>query len=679
MAAPRPLTAAPAPIISRPLLTNLRPSPSSDSLSQKSGVEAIEGCEMDVNMPEMLAWNLESSKAIFHSLDLTAGAPDTALAADRRKLSIGMASTYGSYPDQNNGLSSIAEQESIVETDSETSAHDLVMDNVSSSDESEESSDPIDFIRDRKQSVTTAATSVTGPSNSPRFSKASPTSQSIQGSWYSDDNDDYEPASRARTPDIESRRWPRAHPSTLCLEVPIRRAITPGPYPASRAERNSSPQRSLSRAATIMERPRLVHIPASPSGNVMIPARTSSSRIQIPHSQSNPVGAGWDSEVAESDLDVFLPFVPGSSNRPPICTSPSIRTVIDATQTAMLSTPEQRLRRTGGLASPRGASLERGYTIRDRAQFSDDGSESDPYASQTRALASMAANSHRWLDQAVDAFALQHAVPSNIPIAPEIVDNLRIHVENFPDTMLTCKSLAFETIRAYSKKLKHLNTPMLGTGHVDFTLDDHAEPAKGTIHRAVRFISRRVTSFSKPRPSRPSTSAGAGSSALLADWTPIKNIFPLGSDYMCESLYAHLVAYNYVRSLYPTAFPTDGQPHTVPVAEDRPPATPVEKDDGTRISRKAATILGISNTTGLAQPPAPTGPRHHPSRAKLSGRPVATQETMDELRLGLVKCIGCLVTSVSMIGAPANKTPQFTQELLRSLAETVRCSEERAV
>jgi hypothetical protein len=93
---------------------------------------------------------------------------------------------------------------------------------------------------------------------------------------------------------------------------------------------------------------------------------------------------------------------------------------------------------------------------------------------------------------------------------------------------------------------------------------------------------------------------------LTPVWAPIKNIFPSASDYQCDALYAHLLAYNYISSLCSAT--------TLPQTPVIPPKSSHQQgpgDDSARnlkVPQKAATLLGMDDPMSAA---AAYQHRHH--------------------------------------------------------------------
>lgn len=178
----------------------------------------------------------------------------------------------------------------------------------------------------------------------------------------------------------------------------------------------------------------------------------------------------------------------------------------------------------------------------------------------------------------------------SVRVAAEVLENLRISVGNFPDTMLRTSSLTVQTIRAYSRKLRRGGTSSgdrgFGRDSDDSALtafDAHTmESASASVDRKsslgnlklkklslrgkkLHLPSRQAPSHSPPFPKeeddfwppvdhhnfsmRSNTPPSRKSSEVSACVGALRSIFPDGTDYLLDGLYAHLIAYNYINPL----------------------------------------------------------------------------------------------------------------------------------
>ncbi|KAM0326174.1 hypothetical protein ACHAQA_006771 [Verticillium albo-atrum] len=313
-----------------------------------------------------------------------------------------------------------------------------------------------------------------------------------------------------------------------------------------------------------------------------------------------------------------------------------------------------------------------------------------------------------WLDSSLDTSQLDEGY--RMPLPPDVVETLRVSLACFPETMLLCSSLSTETIRSYAKKLKH---------PADDSTNLHTPPPSPKRwkwsnvlgqRRSVSSLKRDTSSqrYSAELGSHAETSLAATSSFTQPQWSRLRNIFPDGSDYLLDALYAHLVAYSYVSGLVPRS---GSKPHGF---NDRKPPTPDHErpsiesrksKDSNDIPKKAAHLLGLQDAaTASITPPPPLSPKAHRLRKKSSvldtlrgaRMPAPAQATladhrpMKDIQVGLARCIGRLVTTLragpgedgedeSMLLADETlKIGEIDPLLVRSLCEIVRCCEETA-
>ncbi|RYP61608.1 hypothetical protein DL771_010060 [Monosporascus sp. 5C6A] len=222
------------------------------------------------------------------------------------------------------------------------------------------------------------------------------------------------------------------------------------------------------------------------------------------------------------------------------------------------------------------------------------------------------------------------------------------------------------------------------------------------------------------------------------DWVVVKNVFPAGTDFLCDALYAHLLAYNYITSLCPRASLT---------STSRRPQTPMSlaqqqrNSDGSMIPHKAASFFGLPgpmspSSTLIPEHPPPVPPARSALTQKKSfmrlargscsdgergdnqrattkvtwldsdsnAAPTSTWATLprsvavdsrcggdqalrdlQELRIGLAKCVARLVATLRLASygrvgdgpLPPDQQVRIDPLFMRALCELVRCNEER--
>lgn len=293
-----------------------------------------------------------------------------------------------------------------------------------------------------------------------------------------------------------------------------------------------------------------------------------------------------------------------------------------------------------------------------------------------------------WLDGSAQLFSLpfqNDELVRVVPLPPNVMENLRANTACFPDTMLDSSSLTIDTIRAYSRKARQppMETSPLPSPQLPNT------PSRQSLWRRV--VKRGSQMPIKTRDSH----AAAGTNNLQSPsssslespkpWASIKNVFGNCSEYICEALYCHIVAYNYVSALV-ARFPA-------PMAPGRS-CSPIELQ-GDDIPRKAASLLGLNEATTVTAAASVRSAKRNSftQRSRDDGRsasPVGSFATQDmairNIHTELLRCIRRLIAAARLMsesGAAGEKVMEMDMEdadvlLLRSLCEIVRVNEEVA-
>ncbi|KAJ1335773.1 hypothetical protein MN608_02516 [Microdochium nivale] len=232
-----------------------------------------------------------------------------------------------------------------------------------------------------------------------------------------------------------------------------------------------------------------------------------------------------------------------------------------------------------------------------------------------------------WFQAVIDDFAHPfdaelEAPASRIPIPAEVLETLRVSVSCFPETMLLCSSLSIETIRSHVRKVKYEGKgcqELKSAAQISSILD---EKPKASAWRKFTSMTRR-TPATDGATTRVIGSSSAASQHVTSfglerekstwpnsslDWVSIKSVFPNGTDYLCDALYAHLLTYNYIDSLCPRAAAPAAsvltpRPRTANDSTDA--ASPRSSSSGqgnSKIPRKAASFLGLHNNSGVDGP-----------------------------------------------------------------------------
>lgn len=174
--------------------------------------------------------------------------------------------------------------------------------------------------------------------------------------------------------------------------------------------------------------------------------------------------------------------------------------------------------------------------------------------------------------------------PTHIRVSGEVLENLRLIVNNFPSLPLHTSCLTIQTIRSYSRKLRRVDferrvvrapeervsgisecatspemSPISRKGSMGalnlmnslrgkFTnLYGHSATARANYDNGLSMWppadTRHITLVCDSPPS------SQDEDSLEACVNSLRAIFPNGSSYLLDLLYAHLIAYNYINSL----------------------------------------------------------------------------------------------------------------------------------
>lgn len=303
-----------------------------------------------------------------------------------------------------------------------------------------------------------------------------------------------------------------------------------------------------------------------------------------------------------------------------------------------------------------------------------------------------------WLDTNTHSYATHHNDDGfrAVPLPPNVIETLRISVTCFPETMLLTSSLTVETIRSYSKKLRH-STAGCQTNLAKITTTSFVPET------SCKSLWRKVASYKKhaspSEPAGPLISAGGLTASQRCfraasndaeepvmqhkTWEYLKIIFNGASDYICDALWAHIIAYNYISTHVPRRRGLEPGHQSSP------------KDE---IPKKAAYLLGLASATAqdvqrsvnkLSVPFASITQRQDIVGEVPAGRRAAAQETaMRDLQAELMRCIARLIaTAKFMVEDGRHDGPVMDLDLkeqgadvflARSLCEIVRLSEDEA-
>ena len=167
--------------------------------------------------------------------------------------------------------------------------------------------------------------------------------------------------------------------------------------------------------------------------------------------------------------------------------------------------------------------------------------------------------------------------------------------------------------------------------------------------------------------------------ASPAPWASLRHVFGGCSDYICDALYAHIVAYNYVSRV----------PRNQPASQRA--STSYSKPQSEDIPKKAATLLGLSAPQAHLTPNVGRFAQKFstPLTAMGFGKDEVPSTTAQDnatrnIESGLLRCISRLVATAKMMAEEGSGEDRLVdvepQEVdiifVRSLCEIVRISEE---
>jgi hypothetical protein len=621
--------------------------------------------------PEMLARDLERSKPLFESKNMTAGVPSGPVWFAENHMSNRspsspsriVASPYQSGSVLVQNLGSIEERRSMVSFLEHRGQGNEEVESDEESISSAQSSAgiPIPSIKLREQSIATAATSLTSASGNPPSPKSlSPTERGHEYSWIDADSEVDEEEVRSVVQDQ------LATPKEMA-------ALSPRPPTPTNMESTfditimmKAPQPRLHRACS--------YVDESPKSTKQHKRQISSKSLDAP---------------------VIPPRVASlSSPTESTNTTPRLRTPVYDSRispdrhgyTKKSFTPTHRFREEADnstiLLKSDFGSIE--LEIEDEDRYMDHYPPPPPlsrpdtvYIEQTPPPSPLP-TVESWLNDSNPPCMPQIPVDDlvkAVPLPPHVIETLRVSIACFPETMLLSSSLTTETIRSYSKKVR---SPSVDNW-ADPTSDSSSLHPRKSIWKKVVSHGRDSSSTRRHRLHSYDSNTSSGSVAPPVPWASLRHVFPGCSDYICDALYAHIVAYNYVSRV----------PRNQPAGNRA--STSDSKSQGENIPKKAASLLGLSSMQ--------TTPTHNVGRfarkfsSPLTAIGLGKEETSTatnndnatrNIESGLLRCISRLVGTAKMItenGTTEERImdtePQAVDMMfVRSLCEIVRLCEE---
>ncbi|KAI8957549.1 hypothetical protein F5Y11DRAFT_360730 [Daldinia sp. FL1419] len=695
---------------------------------------------MDFNLPELLVGDLEDSKEIFRARQLTAGAPAPSLADDGTKRRYSLQDSSLSAVNSSHLLDTMAKARSLQNVN-DTQSHFFTIRNEShrnrsdSDSASSESSGGLmpPSIGTRDASIATTATSVTSeklePPNEMKLKLVIQGKKQAGQSWMDLDAED---------PTSPDRRYSMINIQTAAQYLSLRH--------------DQDESRSMSLNSAVLRPNLTASPPSSPQVSLkqspkMSPASSKSSstgdqkRIRSPLTCPTPPPERRSS-LMHRNYPV-LPKINVSSSLQALSTQHEGETSSVDLNMPSLS-PPRPLRREANDAVDGRSSSKSSLPLPETGNGRDEsGRYSRPESADYPEIAPGGIDVESWLESSVDNFPYYAQNKADgghmpLPLPPDVIETLRVSITCFPETMLQCSSLSIETIRSHSRKLRYKSSSPASLYSESPASVDLSDQSKQQTKWKWLPLKRQQSSPAET-PTSPQR-FGFGESLeprysptwpKKSDWATIQNLFPSGSDYLCDALYAHLVAYNYITSLCPrsvlvnpmiTTTTTTSRPtsksSTAPselslgLSPDLRTSVDIRAStDGGAIPRKAAHLLGLQDDPNLPIPEPPSS-RCNTLRSKRSffaapravsyyevsrpttavgsvvGRrlpqPEQGEQVLRDLRLGLARCISRLVATLRVTngnpsspdgtgGIKREEDPDF----MRALCEIVRLSEER--
>ncbi|KAL7793651.1 hypothetical protein V8C37DRAFT_82006 [Trichoderma ceciliae] len=293
-----------------------------------------------------------------------------------------------------------------------------------------------------------------------------------------------------------------------------------------------------------------------------------------------------------------------------------------------------------------------------------------------------------WLNGSAQLFSLpfqSDELARVVPLPPDVMETLRVTTACFPETMLLSSSLTIETIRAYSRKARNPGSDATPLPSPQSRL---TPLSKQSLWRRV--VKRGSQSYQKTRDMH-TPNAGMLQSPSLSSlespkpWMSVKNIFGNCSDYICDALYSHIVAYNYVSALVAR------YPASPGIGRSCSPVGSQHED----IPKKAASLLGLNDAANLTSASSIRSAKrfsslHWGKEDLVVTSPIATFANQDmalrNIQTELLQCMRRLIATARLMAENETTEEKMVEMeveevdvlLMRSLCEIVRVNEEAA-
>ncbi|KAF7547480.1 hypothetical protein G7Z17_g7699 [Cylindrodendrum hubeiense] len=657
------------------------PKPRCSSPSGKSVEEAMNE-EMGQCFPEVLARDLEMSSSVFAAKNMTAGSPSMEFVFEEKNKQRTMScpgriltSPYQTASLRVQSLGAIEERDSVVsflEHRGYGTEGTSDLDSLPGTDSSGGLEGP--SIRLRQQSIITTATSLTSASGSAPSPKALKFRQlSREHSWINDESDD--------DCDMEEDE-------EITREQPV--ALSPRPPTPPNTDSvfdNMGSIKELARSRTpLHQKTHSINDTLSRRHSVRsvdVPPRraslTCTTTLSNSYSRSQSLSPGPDSKSS--------PRRRRRSFQPSRRTRGLYEDEIDQS-TSISLTPDHR-----------GHDFEGDSLSFDEDSIFDADLQPWPRPStvyiQTTPPPSPLPTVQAWLDRSNPPYTTQITVDDlakAVPLPPDVMETLRVSIACFPETMLLSSSLTIETIRTYSKKVRHPSTDIWRESLGDLT----PQAPRKSLWKKVVSHSRGSISTRLQRSSQHSIEAvpvevtqSQEGFASPNPWAPLRHVFGSCSDYICDALYAHMVAYNYISRI----------PRSQPPSSHRVSTASSKKSQNEDIPKKAASLLGLDSPQHPATPslgrktkkfstPLTAWGFGKDEMTPVGGASSAAQDnTTRNIEAGLLRCIMRLIGTARMMAEEGSGEERMMEVdpqeadviFVRSLCEIVRISEEAAL
>lgn len=269
-----------------------------------------------------------------------------------------------------------------------------------------------------------------------------------------------------------------------------------------------------------------------------------------------------------------------------------------------------------------------------------------------------------------------------VPLPPDVIETLRVSTACFPETMLLSSSLTIETIRTYSKKVRQPSAKM-------FEVSPPTSPEVTSRKSLWRKVVQRRPSGQSISSSSTLKSMSVLSIEAIKPWAHFKNVFAGCSDYICDAIYAHILAYNYISALASKLPPAENANPNV----YRKPSLSRSDSQKEDIPKKAASLLGLASPADelpgrVGKLTKKLGSQIMPwAREDLSPHSTMSQSQENVIRgiqAELYRCTARLVATAKLAstgGAGEDKILDISAGeadsfLVRSLCEMVRMTED---